>query len=66
MTQLTIDPQLLQEALALSKEQTTADELISAMLHEYIQRQKQRQIFDLFGTIDYDPSYDYKQQRQTA
>ncbi|MEM8641149.1 MAG: type II toxin-antitoxin system VapB family antitoxin [Cyanobacteria bacterium P01_G01_bin.54] len=40
MTQLTIDPQLLQEALALS-DHHTADELISAVLREYIQLRKQ-------------------------
>ncbi|MGB0564574.1 MAG: type II toxin-antitoxin system VapB family antitoxin [Spirulinaceae cyanobacterium] len=65
MTQPTIDPQLLQEALTLS-DHLTADELITTALREYIQRRQQRQIFELFGTIDYDPDYDYKQQRKMA
>ena len=31
---------------------------------EFIQYRKQLQIVDLFGTIDYDETYDYKKQRQ--
>ncbi|MGB0560479.1 MAG: type II toxin-antitoxin system VapB family antitoxin [Spirulinaceae cyanobacterium] len=70
MTQPTIDPQLLQEALALS-DHLTPEELITTALRPqksniYIQRRQQRQIFELFGTIDYDPDYDYKQQRKMA
>lgn len=52
-TTLKIDPTLLQEALALSKH-PTANALIEAALREYIQRRKQLQVLELFGTIDYD------------
>lgn len=59
---LQIDETLLQEALALSDNLNTQS-LIEIALFEYIQRRKQLKILDLFGTIDYDENYDYKQQR---
>ncbi|MEC4990575.1 MAG: type II toxin-antitoxin system VapB family antitoxin [Oscillatoria sp. PMC 1068.18] len=58
-----IDERLLQEALNLSNH-SRANFLIEAALREYIQRRKQIKILDLFGTIDYEEDYDYKQQRQ--
>jgi hypothetical protein len=60
---LKIDEKLLEEALALS-EYSTANLLIEAALREYIQRRQQLKVLDLFGTIDYNEDYDYKQQRQ--
>jgi Arc/MetJ family transcription regulator len=65
VTSLNINDALLQEALALN-DQTTVDALVETALREYIQRRKQLKVLDLFGTIDYDPDYDYKQQRQPA
>lgn len=61
---LEIDQTLLQEALALSNH-ATATALIEAALREYIQRHKQLKVLELFGTIDYEEEYNYKQQRQT-
>ncbi|MEQ9354069.1 type II toxin-antitoxin system VapB family antitoxin [Coleofasciculus chthonoplastes] len=61
-TNLEIDENLLQEALSLC-EHSTADRLIEAALREYIQRRKQLKVLELFGTIDYEEDYDYKQQR---
>ncbi len=60
---LQIDEQLLEEALALSQN-STVNLLVEVALREYIQRRKQLTILDLFGTIEYDEHYDYKQQRQ--
>ena len=37
---------------------------VTEALQEYIGRRKQARVADLFGTIDYDPKYDYKKQRQ--
>jgi hypothetical protein len=65
VTHLKINEALLQEALALD-DQTTVDALVETALREYIQRRKRLKILDLFGTIDYDKDYDYKQQRQQA
>lgn len=62
-TTLTIDDKLLEEAKTAGKRQTD-DEVVTEALQEYIARRKQLQIVDLFGTIDYDPEYDYKAQRR--
>ncbi len=62
-TLIEINQKLLQEALDLS-EYPTPTELIEAALQEYIQRQRQLKIVELFGTIDYDEAYNYKEQRQ--
>lgn len=61
-TPLNINEDLLQEALALDT-QTTVDALVETALREYIQRRKRLKVLNLFGTIDYDQDYDYKQQR---
>ncbi len=61
---LTLNEALVQEALDLSQ-QNDLNFLIETALREYIQRHKRLKIIELFGTIDYDPSYDYKQQRQS-
>jgi len=58
-----IDEQLLEEALALSNH-STVNLLIEEALLEYIQRREQLKALDLFGNIDYEEDYDYKQQRQ--
>ena len=63
--QLQLDDSLLQEALALG-ECDNSKILIEEALKEYIQRRKQIKILDCFGTIEYDDSYDYKQQRQLS
>lgn len=62
-TSLNINEALLQEALALD-DQTTVNALVETALREYIQRRKRLKVLDLFGTIDYDEDYNYKQQRQ--
>ena len=64
VTPLQIDETLLQEALALSNH-PTATALIKAVLREYILRRKQLKVLELFGTIECDENYSYKQQRQT-
>jgi len=63
VTTLQIDDNLLQEALAVSDYPTTTA-LVEAALREYIQRHKQLKVLELFGTIDYEEDYNYKQQRQ--
>ncbi len=63
VTNINIDEKLLREALALS-DHSTVNLLIEAALHEYIQRRQQLKVLELFGTIDYEENYNYKQQRQ--
>lgn len=60
---LAIDDQLLAEALQAGGHKTKKD-TVNEALREYIQRRKQLKIVDLFGKVDFDPSYDYKRQRK--
>jgi metal-responsive CopG/Arc/MetJ family transcriptional regulator len=62
-TTLTIDDNLLEEAKTAGKRESE-EEVVTEALQEYIARRKQLQIINLFGTIDYDPEYDYKAQRR--
>lgn len=63
-TNLAIDERLLDEAQKVGKHRTKR-ETVNAALLEYIQRRKQQEIVSLFGTIDYDPNYDYKRERRS-
>lgn len=62
-TNLAIDDRLIEEARIIGGHKSKK-EAVSVALEEYIQRRKQLQILDLFGTIDYDPHYDYKAGRK--
>ncbi|KYC42541.1 antitoxin [Scytonema hofmannii PCC 7110] len=59
-----IDEALIQEVLNVGNQQTERD-VVEVALREYVQRHKQLKVLELFGTIDYDADYDYKQQRQS-
>ena len=64
-TNLAIDDELLEEAQLIGGHRTKKATVTEA-LQEYIQRRKQVKIIELFGTIDYDPAYDYKAQRRKS
>ena len=59
---LNLNDDLLQETMKLSPDMTI-EKAIENALQTYLKQQKRMKIIDLFGTIDYDPDYDYKQQR---
>jgi hypothetical protein len=59
-----IDEGLLAEAKRLGQHRT-AQETVAAVLNEYVVRRRQLKILELFGTIDYETAYDYKQERET-
>ena len=61
-TNLAIEDRLIIEAQKLGRHRTKKD-AVTAALDEYIQRRKQQDILPLFGTIEYDHSYDYKKER---
>jgi len=61
-TNVQIDPDLIRDALLLGGKRTKR-EVIEEALQEYVLRRKQQQFLTLFGTLDYDPEYDYKKQR---
>ena len=58
-----LDEDLVAEARRAGRH-TTDREALTAALKEYITRQRQRAVLELFGTIDDDPGYDYKDQRR--
>ena len=62
-TNLALDDKLIEEARRVGKHKTKK-EAVTIALKEYVQRRKQLKIIDLFGTIDYDPNYDYKAERR--
>jgi len=53
---------LVREAQKLGCHRTRKD-AVTAALVEYIRYLKQQEIISVFGTIDFDPSYDYKRAR---
>lgn len=62
-TNLALDDRLIEEARAAGGHKTKK-EAVTAALTEYVQRRKQMGILKLFGTIDYDPNYNYKEERR--
>ncbi len=62
-TNLNIDDRLITEAQKLGHHRSKK-ETVTAALDEYILRRKQQAILKMFGTIDYDPAYDYKKERK--
>ena len=64
-TNIAIDRRLLEEAQKVGGHRTKKATVTEA-LHEYIRRRKQARLLDLFGTLDFDPAYNYKKQRSRA
>jgi len=62
-TNLQIDDKLIQTAVKLGKHKTKKDAVTKALV-EYIDHLQQQKILSIFGTVDYDPEYDFKQQRR--
>jgi Arc/MetJ family transcription regulator len=60
---LAIDDRLLEEALRVGGRKTKR-ETVNEALREFIQRRQRFQLLKLLGTIEYDPSYDYKAERR--
>jgi Arc/MetJ family transcription regulator len=61
-TNLALDPDLLDRALAVSGEKTKKAAVTRA-LKEFIARREQKKLLRLFGSLDWDPGYDYKAER---
>lgn len=62
-TNLALDDRLLSEALKIGGK-ATKKETVTEALREFINRRKQAGVLELFGSVDYDPKYDYKKQRR--
>ena len=61
-TNLALDPELLETALAVSGEKTKKAAVTQALI-EFIARRQQKRMLELFGTLEWDPDYDYKRER---
>ncbi len=61
-TNLSIDPQLIELALAVSGERTKKAAVTRA-LEEFIARRQQKKMLDLMGKLEWDHRYDYKSER---
>lgn len=61
-TNLSIDPALLNEALAVAGEKTKKATVTKA-LQEFIARRRQGELVELFGKLDWDDDFDYKRER---
>ena len=64
-TNLQIDDSLIRRAVKLGGHKTKKSAVTEA-LEEYVNHLEQEKVLSLFGKIDIDPAYDYKQQRARA
>lgn len=61
-TNLALDPELIERALAVSGEKTKKAAVTRA-LEEYVARRSQKRLVELMGKLVWDESFDYKAER---
>jgi Arc/MetJ family transcription regulator len=61
-TNLAINDNLLNKALEIGGYKSKKD-TVNAALEEFIKRRDAKELIKMFGTIEYDKSYDYKNMR---
>ena len=64
-TNLSIDPALIEQALAVSGEKTKKAAVTRA-LQEFIARRKQKRLLELMGQLEWDEGFDYKANRSRS
>jgi len=64
-TNLELNDELIREAVILGRHKTKK-EAVTKAIEDYIRHVKQEKIISLFGTIDFDPDFDYKRQRRRS
>ena len=62
-TNLAIDDKLLEKAVRAGGHRTKRA-TVNEALEEYVQRRKRLKALRAFGTVDFDPKYDYKRSRR--
>jgi Arc/MetJ family transcription regulator len=62
-TNLALDDQLIEQARIVGRHRTKKAAVTEA-LEEYVERRRQIEVLGLFDSIEYDPEYDYKDQRK--
>jgi predicted transcriptional regulator len=61
-TNVAIDPDLLERAIAVSGERTKTA-VVTKALEEFIARREQRRLVELMGKLDWHDSFSYKVER---
>jgi Arc/MetJ family transcription regulator len=61
-TNLSLDPELLDEALKVSGERTKKAAVTQA-LREFVARRRQKRLLELIGQLEWDSGFDYKVER---
>ncbi|MSQ87711.1 MAG: type II toxin-antitoxin system VapB family antitoxin [Betaproteobacteria bacterium] len=61
-TNLSLDPDLIDRAVAVSGEKTKKAAVTRA-LEEFIARRKQKRLLELMGKLEWDKSFDHKAER---
>jgi hypothetical protein len=64
-TNLSLDPGLLERAVAVSGERTKKAAVTRA-LQEFIARRQQKRLIELMGKLEWDTSFDYKAERSRS
>jgi Arc/MetJ family transcription regulator len=64
-TNLALDDSLIERARRIGGHKTKK-EAVTAALDEYVRRRRQLRLLEHFGTIDYDPQYNYKRERRRS
>jgi Arc/MetJ family transcription regulator len=64
-TNLALDDHLIERARRVGRHKTKK-EAVTAALDEYIRRRRQLRLLRRFGTITYDPQYNYKADRRRS
>ena len=64
-TNIELNEDLLAKAMKLGGSRTKKT-AVNEALAEYVQRREQQSVIELFGKIDLDETFDYKQQRKVT
>lgn len=64
-TNLQISDRLISRAVKLGGHRTKKEAVTQALV-AYVSHLEQEKIIPLFGTVEYEPAYDYKKQRATT
>jgi hypothetical protein len=62
-TNLALDDKLIEQARRAGGHRTKK-EAVTAALDEYVRYRRQLEVITHFGTVDFDPAYDYKAERR--
>jgi len=62
-TNLSIDPELIERALAVSGERTKKAAVTKA-LQEFVARRQQKRVLELMGQLEWDARFNYKIERE--